>query len=75
MAEGDVYIVKYSGTSGSTSLNAEYAYNGKTWIELGTIIDLSSYSTKEELNEKANVSHAHSFDDIGETDDKKIMTK
>jgi len=40
-AEGDVYQVTNPGTGKS---NAEYAYNGTSWIELGTEIDLSGYA-------------------------------
>lgn len=35
-SEGDVYQVG----------NAEYAWNGSTWVELGSPIDLSAYATK-----------------------------
>jgi hypothetical protein len=41
-ANGDVYQVTNPGTGKS---NAEYAYNGAAWIELGTDIDLSGYAT------------------------------
>ena len=41
-AEGDVYQVTNPGTGES---NAEYAYTGTSWIELGTEIDLSGYAT------------------------------
>ena len=47
--EGDVYIVKYSGTSGTTALNAEYAWTGTAWEEFGAVIDLSGYATKSEV--------------------------
>lgn len=40
-ANGDVYQVTNPGTGKS---NAEYAYNGAAWIELGTEIDLSGYA-------------------------------
>ena len=40
-ANGDVYQVTNPGT-GKT--NAEYAYNGTAWVELGTEIDLSGYA-------------------------------
>jgi hypothetical protein len=40
-ANGDVYQVTNPGT-GKT--NAEYAYNGTTWVELGTEVDLSGYA-------------------------------
>ena len=38
---GDVYQVTNPGT-GKT--NAEYAYNGTVWVELGTEVDLSGYA-------------------------------
>ena len=38
---GDVYQVTNAGT-GRT--NAEYAYNGSAWVELGTTVDLSGYA-------------------------------
>ena len=40
-ANGDVYQVTNPGT-GKT--NAEYAYNGTSWVELGTEVDLSGYA-------------------------------
>jgi len=40
-ANGDVYQVTNAGT-GRT--NAEYAYNGTAWVELGTTVDLSGYA-------------------------------
>ena len=54
MVEGDVYIVKYVGTEGDIPLNAEYAYNGTTWVEFGSTIDLSGYATKTEVGEVAD---------------------
>ena len=44
--QGDVYIVRYTGTSGTTPLNAEYAWTGEAWEEFGGIIDLSGYQEK-----------------------------
>ena len=52
-AEGDMYQVRYRGTStsaGTDPLNAEYAFDGTNWVELGSIIDLSSYSTTSQMN-------------------------
>ena len=40
-SNGDVYQVTNPGT-GKT--NAEYAYNGSAWVELGTEVDLSGYA-------------------------------
>lgn len=50
LSNGDVYQVKYAGTStnaGTTPLNAEYVYNGTAFEELGSVIDLSAYATIE----------------------------
>ena len=47
-AEGDVYQVRYRGSSGTSPLNAEYAYDGSNWVELGSVIDLSAYHTATE---------------------------
>lgn len=50
--EGDVYQVVYRGTStdaGTDLLNAEYAFNGTAFVELGTIVDLSAYSTTAQM--------------------------
>lgn len=47
-AEGDVYQVRYRGSSGTSPLNAEYAYDGTNWVELGSVIDLSAYHTATE---------------------------
>lgn len=41
-AEGDVYQIG----------DKEYAWNGTEWIELGFNVDLSTYATKEDVNEK-----------------------
>lgn len=50
---GDVYQVLYAGTTGTTALNAEYAYvEGTGWVELGSIIDLSNYYDKTYIDEK-----------------------
>jgi len=42
---GDVWQVRYSGTSGTTLWDAEFAWDGEAWIELGSIfnVDLSGY--------------------------------
>ena len=57
MVEGDVYQVKYAGTSadaGQKELNAEYAYNGTEFVELGSVVDLSAYSTTEQVTAAIN---------------------
>ena len=46
---GDVYQVIYRGTEGEEILNAEYAYTGTEFIELGSIINLTAYSTTEQV--------------------------
>lgn len=49
---GDVYVVKYMGTSnnaGTNLYNAEFAWDGTKWVEIGSIIDLSGYATKSEV--------------------------
>lgn len=48
---GDVWGVRYSGTTGTNPLNAEYIYTGDgTWEEFGSFIDLSGYVTTEAMN-------------------------
>lgn len=39
---GDVYHVE--------AKSAEYAWDGTAWVELGSIVDLSAYSTTEQVN-------------------------
>ena len=46
MANGDVYQVLKT----AKGTNAEFAYDGEKWVELGTILDLSAYSTTEQVN-------------------------
>lgn len=41
---GDVYQVG----------NSEYAWNGTSWVELGSPIDLSAYATSQDLNDAVN---------------------
>ena len=48
--EGDVYHVKYSGSEGTSSLNAEYVRIGSRWELLGPVVDLSVYYTKSEAD-------------------------
>lgn len=53
---GDVWQVKYAGTSGTVALDAEFAWNGSAWINLGSIltVDLSGYvPTNRTINGKA----------------------
>ena len=53
-SEGDVYVVKYMGSStnaGTNSYNAEFAWNGTNWVEFGSVMDMSGYATKSELKD------------------------
>lgn len=53
--EGDVYQVKYKGTSPSTTpYDAEYCWNGTEYVEIGSIVDLSNYFTSSEVTSKIN---------------------
>ena len=60
---GFVYQVKYRGTEGTDPLNAEYAYDGTSWVELGSIIDLSAYSTTEQVMEAINAAKTAAAED------------
>ena len=46
---GDIWQVPSAGVDGA---NAEYIWNGTTWDELGTTVDLSAYATKSEVAEE-----------------------
>ena len=48
--EGDVYHVRYSGSEGTSGLNAEYVRIGSRWELLGPVVDLSNYYTKTETD-------------------------
>ena len=48
--EGDVYHVRYSGSEGTSGLNAEYVRIGSRWELLGPVVDLSNYYTKSEAD-------------------------
>lgn len=55
VAQGDVYQVKYLGTSEAPDTheaNVEYAWDGEKWVELGSVIDLRAYSTTAQVDEK-----------------------
>lgn len=52
MVAGEVYVVKYAGTNGTTPLNAEYAYDGANWVEFGSVVDLSGYVDSNTYNTK-----------------------
>lgn len=44
---GDVYIVRYKGTTGTDPLNAEYVYvAANKWEEFGNTVILENYATK-----------------------------
>lgn len=53
--EGDVYQV----TTTPSGSNAEYAFDGTNWVELGTVIDLSSYATQTFAQNAANTAEAN----------------
>ena len=46
--EGDVWHVRYSGSEGTSGLNAEYVRIGSGWELLGPVVDLSNFYTKTE---------------------------
>ena len=48
--EGDVWHVRYSGSEGTSGLNAEYVYINGGWEELGPVVDFSNYYTIDETN-------------------------
>jgi hypothetical protein len=53
-SEGDVYVVKYMGSStnaGTNAYNAEFAWNGTNWVEFGSVIDMSGYATKSDIQD------------------------
>ena len=50
--EGDVWHVRYSGSEGTSGLNAEYVYINGGWELLGPVVDLSAYYTKTEADAK-----------------------
>lgn len=45
--KGDVYTVRYKGTTGTEPLGAEYVYSGTDWIQIGH--DMSMYATTADL--------------------------
>ena len=47
---GYVYHVRYSGSEGTSGLNAEYVYIDGRWEELGPVVDFSNYYTIDETN-------------------------
>ena len=47
---GDVWHVRYSGSEGTSGLNAEYVYINGGWEELGPVVDFSAYYTKTETD-------------------------
>lgn len=65
VSTGDVYQVRYRGEStaaGTTELNAEYAYDGTSFVELGSVIDLSAYSTTEQVTSAINTAKQGAID-------------
>ena len=73
-AQGDVYQVTYAVNeadyvAGTTVVsNSEFVWNGTEWEELGSIIDLSAYATKENvaagLATKSDLGHTHESTEI-----------
>lgn len=43
---GDVWIVRYRGSSGTEAANAEYVWTGTAWEEFGTTTILDGYATE-----------------------------
>lgn len=35
---GDMYLVTYSGSSGTTPLNAKYVYDGTNWVQYSNAV-------------------------------------
>ena len=65
---GNVYVVRYRGTSteaGTDVLNAEYASNGTTWVELGTDLDLSDYTATADMNDAIDQAIADAMGIVG----------
>lgn len=77
-SNGDVYNVKYAGTSGTTPDGTNYAYVAadKSWDALGGVADLSGYVTQDEYSEyKESVGQSletidHNFTDLRTAIDK-----
>ena len=65
VANGDVYQVKYAGTSteaGVVELNAEFAYDGTKFVELGSVVDLSAYSTTAQMTSAIATAKSEAID-------------
>lgn len=60
LAVGHVYHV---GTKDSKTVNAEYAWNGSAWEELGSIIDLSAYYTAAQVDSAISAAIAQEVSD------------
>lgn len=54
MAVGDMYNVATADKANGIKAGDNVVYNGNSWDNMGGTIDLSSYATKEELNQKMN---------------------
>ena len=60
LAIGHVYHV---GTKDNKTVNAEYAWNGSAWEELGSIIDLSAYYTAAQVDSAISAAIAQEVSD------------
>lgn len=60
LAVGHVYHV---GTKDNKTVNAEYAWNGSAWEELGSIIDLSAYYTAAQVDSAIGAAIAQEVSD------------
>ena len=54
IGEGDMYNVTTADKANGIKAGDNVVYNGNSWDNMGGTIDLSSYATKEELNQKMN---------------------
>lgn len=54
---------------------AEYAWNGTAWVELGSFVDLSNYDTRAEVNTKISTALGNYASTVGEYTNIDTMTK
>lgn len=77
-AEGDVYQVSYAGVKvegqDPVVLNAEFAWNGTEWVELGSIVDLSAYSTTVQVNEAIAAAKQEALNAVTALEDGQVAT-
>jgi hypothetical protein len=65
---GDVYQVLHAEAGN----NAEFAYNGTEWVNLGIIVDLSAYSTTEEIEAAIATAYENAVNEAKAYTDEKI---